>query len=190
MRALFAIHKTTAIAGALALTGCLVSEEPLLDADNGNATPIKSGAYVMCPIDDEDSDNECEQFVISHDATGLYQFDKEDEDPVEMRFRRVARKAYAVQSLEDNDDAYLYYYGAGDKNRFRLTMMLCADLPSAKRAQLIENGDLESDDDEFETCVVKTVKGLTAAAKAYHRGDVQSDEEIALEFTPAPAAEE
>ena len=34
-------------------------------------------------------------------------------------------------------------------------MMLCADLPDEKRAQLIEDGDLESDDDDFEFCVVK-----------------------------------
>lgn len=190
MRSLSAARKIAAIACVLALSGCLVSEDPLLDASNGNATPIDSGAYVMCPVGDEDDGADCEHFSITHDETGLYRLDKDGEEPTDMRVRRVGRRGFAVQLLEDDDDAYLYYYGAGNSQRFRLTMMLCADLPEELRAQLIEDGDLESDDDDFETCTVKTLKGVTTAAKAYHRGEVQSDEEIALEFTPAPNAVE
>ena len=175
-----------AVAGGLALGGCLVSEEPQLDASNGNATPLDSGAYVMCPVDDEEDAVDCIQLTVSRDGTGLYSFDKEDEDPVNMRFRRIGRRGYAVQSLEDNDEAYLYYYGAGDTRRFRLTMMLCADLPEAKRAQMIDAGDLELYDADFDACTVKTLKGLTTAAKIYHRGEVESDEEIVLELTRAP----
>lgn len=188
MRSLLAIKIVASLAAGLTLAGCLVSEEPLLDASNGNATPIRPGAYVMCPVGDEDADSECEQFSISRDDTGLYRLDKEGEDPTDMRVRRIGRRGFAVQLLEDSDDAYLYYYGAGNSQRFRLTMMLCADLPEEMRSQLIEDGDLESDDEDFETCTVNTLKGVTAAAKSYHRGEVQSDEEIALEFTPAPTA--
>ena len=186
MRSLSTFRKTTAIAFVLALSGCLVSEAPLLDASNGNATPVKPGAYVMCPVGEGDDGADCDEFTVTYDDTGLYRLDKEGEEPTDMRVRRVGRRGFAVQLLEDGDDAYLYYYGAGNSKRFRLTMMLCADLPEEMRAQLIEDGDLESDDEDFETCTVNTLKGVTASAKAYHRGDVQSDEEIALEFTPAP----
>lgn len=190
MHSLFALRKTTAVACVLTLSGCLVSEDPLLDASNGNATPVKPGAYVMCPVGTGDDDADCEQFSITHDDTGLYRLDKEDEESTDMRIRRIGRRGFAVQLLEDSDDAYLYYYGAGNTQRFRLTMMLCADLPEEMRAQLIEGGDLTTDDEDFETCTVNTLKGVTASAKAYHRGEIDSDEEIALEFTPAaPSAE-
>lgn len=187
MRSLQLMKAVIAIAAGAALGGCLVSEEPVLDASTGRAAPLDPGAYVMCPIGDEEGD--CEQFMIAQDDSGLYRFDKDDEDPAYMRFRRIGRGGYAVQSLEDDDDAYIYYYGAGDTQRFRLTMMMCADLPDATREQLIENGDLESDDDDFETCTVKTLKGLTQAAKAYHRGRAIGEEFIVMEFTPAASSQ-
>ncbi len=188
MRSLSIIKTLIAAVGALLLMGCLISEEPLLDAANGHATPLDPGAYLMCPVKGDANRADCEQFMISHDDAGLYRFDKDGEDPIEMRFRRIGRRGFAAQSLEDNDDAYLYYYGAGKSQRFILTMMLCANLPAGKRTELIENGDLESDDDDFEACTVKSLRGLIAAAKAYHRGQAEGGEEIALEFTPAPDA--
>lgn len=177
------ILKMLMISGlALALGGCLVSEEPILDADNGQASPIKPGDYVVCPVSDEADKTDCDRFSVSHDGDGLYQFDKDGDDPAQMRFRRVGRRGFAVQSLED--DHYVYYYGAGDSQRFRLTMMMCANLPENLRARLLAGGDLESQDDDFETCTVKSLKGLKKAAKAYHRGKASGEDEIALEFTP------
>ena len=184
MRSLSILKSVTLIAACAALSGCLVSEDPVLDAKTGRAKPIKAGAYVMCPLGEESDEDDCENFIVEVDADGLYRFLKEDEDPAEMRFRRVGRRGYAVQSHEN--DGYMYYYGAGTSKRFQMTMMLCADLTEKVRMRLIENGDLESEGDDFDTCVVNTVRGLTDAARAYHRGDVTSDEEIKLEFTPAP----
>jgi len=182
MRSQQYIRKSLLLAGVLALGGCLVSEEPVLGASNGRATPLEPGAYVMCAVNEDEDD--CQPFDLSYDESGLYSFEPEDEDPVKMRFRRIGRQGYAVQSHED--DGYLYYYGAGNADLFRLTMMMCSELPEHLRARLINRGDLEAEDDDFETCIVKTRKGLTAAARAYHRGNVQSEEEIALEFTRAP----
>lgn len=171
-----------ASATGLLLSGCLVSDDPVLTAANGHATPLEPGGYQMCEEDEGDEDANCEQFSISADQSGLYIFDAEDEDPTQMRFRRIGRRGYAVQVLEGDDD-YLYYYGSGDSNLFRMTMMLCADLPDRKRQRLIDNGDLQSDDESFETCRVMTLKGLTTAAKIYHRDQDESDEELTLKFT-------
>ncbi|NOX95313.1 MAG: hypothetical protein GXP04_09535 [Alphaproteobacteria bacterium] len=173
----------TVIASALVLTGCLVSEDPILTASNGSATPIAPGAYIMCPLSDDADEEDCEAFTIEHDTSGLYNFIKEDEEPTQMRFRRIGHRGFAVQLSED--DGYMYYYGAGNSNRFQLIMMMCSDLPEKMRARLIARGDLETEDDDFESCAVKTIKGLTNAAWAYHRGKTNSNEEnSALEFTP------
>ena len=117
---------------------------------------------------------------VSFDNSRLYTFVSEEEEPVEMRFRRIGYRGYAVQNREDG--SYIYYYGSGTRDQFQLTMMLCADLPDGLRADLIERGDLETDDSDFETCMVKTRRGLTSAARAYHRGEIESDENITLEF--------
>ncbi|MEM9619832.1 MAG: hypothetical protein AAF936_17905 [Pseudomonadota bacterium] len=169
-------------AGCVLLTGCLVSEEPVLDASNGRARPLGEGLHLMCPVNDEA--DECQSMTVERDATGLYSFVSESEAPTSMRFRRIGRHGYAAQSQED--DGYAYYYGAGDARRFRLIMMMCSDLQAALRMRLIERGDLETQDDNFETCIVKSRNGLTAAAKAYHRGEVENEEEIAFVLTPEP----
>ncbi len=190
MRSLTLAKTTLAGAGAILLSGCLVSEEPILDEASGAATPIKPGAYIMCPLDETPDDDDCENFVVSHDASGLYRFEKEDEKPSLFRFRKIARRGFAVQSAEDDDDGYMYYYGRRVGKNFRLTMMMCQQLPTGLRDSLIAGGDLSSDDDDFEVCAVNTLNGLTAAAKAYHRGDIVSseagDKTMVLEFTPAP----
>ena len=178
--------KPLAFIGAAMLSGCLVSETPVLDASNGKAKPLKPGSYIMCPVSDEE--DECKTFEILRDDTGLYQFVAEDEEPTLMRFRRVGHRGYAVQTLED-DDAYMYYYGKGSSKRFTLTMMLCEQLPTDLRATLIEDGDLQSDSDDFETCTVNTVGGLIGAARAYHRGEVVSDDGIAFELTKNQGAQ-
>jgi hypothetical protein len=176
------------------LGGCLLSEIPILDETNGRATPIKPGAYIACPLKDDADASDCSELIVSHDASGLYRFEKADEKPSLFRFRKIARRGYAVQTTEDSDDSYMYYYGRRVGKRFRLTMMMCAELPASLRDGLIANGDLASEDDDFETCMVNTLKGLSRAAKAYHRGEAGSDdadsEKMVLELTPAPDASE
>ncbi len=172
-----------AIVGALLLAGCLVSEDPVLTASNGSATPIDPGAYVMCQVGEDSDDGDCAAFIIEHDESGLYSFIKEDEEPTQMRFRRIGHRGFAVQLSED--DGYMYYYGAGNSAQFKLVMMMCSDLPEKMRARLIIRGDLETEDDDFESCAVKSLKGLTSAARAYHRGEVVSEDDAVLEFTPA-----
>ncbi len=192
MRSLGFIKVIFAVAGASILGGCLLSETPILDATNGRATPIKSGAYIACPLKDDADASDCSELIVSHDASGLYRFENLDEKPSLFRFRKIARRGYAVQTTEDSDDSYMYYYGRRVGKRFRLTMMMCAELPASLRDALIANGDLASEDDDFESCVVNTLKGLTKASKAYHRGDAESDdvdsEKMVLELTPATQA--
>ena len=173
--------------GALAVlaSGCLVSETPILDQKNGRAKPLKAGDYMVCPLGDDAGEDDCESMKVSHDKAGLYTFLKADEKPAFFRFRRVARNGYAVQSAE-GDDGYQYYYGRKHQGgRFDLTMMLCADLPEGLRASLIASSDLASEDDNFETCIVNSWKGLRMPARAYHRGEIASEESITLRLTPA-----
>ena len=180
--------KAIVVSAALALAGCLVSETPVLDERTGKAKPMKPGAYVMCPVGDEASEDDCERFAISIDDTGLYRFVKDagDEDDAEMRFRRIGRRAYAVQSKEGSDE-YAYYFGRGDSKRFELTMMMCAALSEKTRSRLIESGDLSTDSEDFDTCKVNTLRGLTDAARDYLRGRTDDGEEkIFMTFTPAP----
>lgn len=191
MRSLAIKKALTVLFGTAALCGCLVSEEPILDEKSGRAAPLDPGNYSVCPIDEDAGEDDCESYSLTITEDGLHLFAQPDaeedseDDKAQMRMRRIGRDGYAVQSLED--DSYLYYYGSGNSSEFRLEMMLCADLPEELRSRLIERGDLEAEDEDFEACVVKTRRGLVDAAKAYHRGRIVSEERIALLFTPAAA---
>lgn len=175
-----------AIAGvlALALGGCLVSETPVLDLKSGRANPLKDGDYVACSIEDNSEDSDCQAMAVKYQDDRSYHFLAEDEEPSVLRFRRVGRGGYAVQSREGENE-FAYYYGAGDSKRMTLTMMICEELPDDLRSRLIDRGDLEADGDDYSVCTVKSVRGLTDAAKAYHRGQVDSDEMIMMEIKPA-----
>jgi hypothetical protein len=104
-----------------------------------------------------------------------------------MRFRRVARNAYAVQSAEG--DSFAYYFGSGDSRRFQLTQMNCQHLPSALRTRLIAKNDLATEHEDFEVCTVNTLKGLVEAARAYHRGVPETEEDVFMVMTPSNPAE-
>ena len=185
MRSLPIMKAAFAALAASLLAGCLVSDEPVLDASNGSASPLAEGAYRACEDNDEAGD--CTNFAVTRRADGAYALKAQDEEePAVLRFRRIAAKAYAVQSAED--DGYAYYYGAGDSGAFALTMMSCKDLPEKLRARLLEKGDLATDDSDFEVCTVNTLKGLVEAAKAYHRGKTTGDDDALIALKPAPSA--
>ncbi|GJL90389.1 hypothetical protein [Hyphococcus sp.] len=174
---------SSAAFATMTLGGCLVSETPILDATNGKAKPFEDGLYQICDGAEGDESADCNVFSVKRDETGAYAFIMEGEDPAAMRFRRVARNAYAVQSAED--DSFAYYFGAGDSQSFQLTLMNCKHLPSALRARLISRNDLSTEHEDFEFCTVNTLKGLTAAAKAYHRDIPDSEDELFMVMTPA-----
>lgn len=185
MRSLAILKSAVTGACALMLGGCLVSEVAILDAKSGRAKPLKDGDYTACPIAHDSDGSDCNTFTVKRQDDRSYHLLAEGEEPSVLRFRRIGRGGYAVQSRE-NDQEFAYYYGAGDSKRLTLTMMICQDLSNDLRGRLIERGDLESDDDDYEVCTVKSVRGLTDAAKAYHRGQAQSDEPIVMELKPAP----
>jgi hypothetical protein len=177
----------SAVFASLLLTGCLVSETPILDANNGKAKPLADGTYQICDGTEDAESAECNTFNVARDDTGAYAFIMEGEDPAAMRFRRVARNAYAVQSAEG--DSFAYYFGSGDSQRFQLTQMNCQHLPDGLRARLIARKDLATEHEDFEVCTVNTLRGLTEAAKAYHRGVSESEDDVFMVMTPANAVE-
>lgn len=184
MRSLFILKSglkfTLAAFAASLLSGCLISEEPVLDAKSGAASPFPDGAYAAC--NEANGEEDCTVFAVTRGGDGAYTLKAEGEDPATLRFRRIASKSYAVQSAED--DGYAYYYGAGDANAFSLILMECPDLPAKLRARLIANGDLSTGDENFETCRVMTLEGLVEAAKAYRRGDTTGDKTARIVLKP------
>ena len=171
-----------AIAAGL-LVGCLVSEQQLLDAKSGKAKPLADGSYTSCNLNEDGAKVDCSNFMLTRRSDGAYNFDLEDEERSILRFRRVARGAYVAQS--EDDGVYMYFYGFGDGKELSLVLMNCPDLPNNLRSNLIDGGDMTAEDDEFSVCKVNTMKGLVGAAKAYHRGDVDYENESVIVLSPA-----
>ncbi|MFC2951608.1 hypothetical protein ACFOOP_06690 [Marinicaulis aureus] len=192
MRSLSFFRFSFALAAMLTLGGCLVSDVPVLDARTGKARPFSDGDYLACPLKDGEIEagDECDRLTARKLKDGGYSFinPEEDDDPAFLRFRRIGRGGYAVQSSESDD--FVYYYGAKRDGGMLLVLMNCPDLPAELRARLIASGDLEPDDEKFSVCKVKTLRGLTEAAKAYHRGDVAEIVDAAILIAPAPPLEE
>ncbi len=191
MRSLTYLRIFAASAAALALGGCLVSDLPVLDSKTGKARAIGEGDYLACPLENGEiaGGADCDRFHVERQPNGEYVFVEEgDSEPAHLRFRKIARGGYAVQSAES--DSFVYYYGKGRDGGLLLVMMNCPELPADLRARLIARGDLETDDEDFETCKVKTLRGLVDAAKAYHRGDVRQMKDAAILIAPAPPLEQ
>lgn len=161
------IELTAAAAACLALSACLISEEPLLDAANGNATPIADGDYVACQTGEEQSEPDCKATAISHDDTGLYRFVVEGEDEVTLlRFRKLALKAWTAQLSGEDDDDYFYFIAKSGAAAFSLTMIVCEDIPKSIRNKYVKRGEMDVDE-SASVCTAKSLRAVTASAKAY-----------------------
>lgn len=170
---------------ALALSACLVSETPLLDAQSGRGAPLGDGLYDVCQHEEGEAD--CTSMDVARDRTGLYRMvvtDDEDDITV-VRFRRVGRGAWLTQMSGEEDGAYFYLYGEKRDEGFTLFLMMCAELPAAVREKYVARGEMEVEDDNF-ACNVKTLAAASAAARAYMKMDRAGDAPRIV-YRPSPA---
>lgn len=154
-----------AIVAAIALSGCLVSEQPMLNEASAKATPLAPGRYEACG-----EDKDCKALKITREGP-LYSFEPEGEDATMARFRALGRSAYLAQMWEEGDGSYFYFYVLKTKTYAKLSMVACDDISENARAQLVKSGDLEVSSDGS-TCTAKTLKGAERATRDYgkHRG--------------------
>ncbi len=171
---------------AVALSACLVSEAPLLDASNARGKPLKPGAYQSCPYEDGNPVDECAPLGISRDGR-LYRFQplEEGEEPTFVRFRSLGAGGFLAQMWGEDDGGYWYFYAEKEKGALKMAMIACANLPAPLRDGLVASGDLALEDDG-KTCVAKTLAGAEGAAKAYRGEDaVKADEVLVISKAPA-----
>lgn len=171
------------VATALALSACLVSENPLLDASNARGKPLKPGAYQSCPYEDGNLVDGCEPLDISQDGR-LYLFQplEEGEAPTFVRFRSLGAGGYLAQMWGEDDDGYWYFYAEKAKDALQMAMIDCQSLPASLRDSLVDGDDLALEDDG-KTCVAKTLAGAERAAEAY-RGS-KAGEILVISKAPA-----
>ncbi|HXI88125.1 MAG TPA: hypothetical protein VNH64_11740 [Parvularculaceae bacterium] len=164
---------------ALLLTGCLVSEKPLLDEHNGRATPIAAGDYNACKYYDQNGGApECSRAHVAFDKTGLYSIkiddDGDDDDkPLSVRFRRLGGGAWLAQLGETSDTDNMYYIAEVEGDDFIMALINCEDLPEALRDKYVARGEMKVDTDatiHVTTCTANTLGAVAAAAKAFRDG--------------------
>lgn len=166
MQRLFSVAAT--LAATLMLSACLISDTPLLTAKNARALPIDPGSYDACQTS-ESADGDCKVMYVSRNAQGLYKFeisDEAEEGSTLARFRSIGANVWAAQMWESGDESYHYFVAEKSSGGFSLSMIACEELPKALRDRLAASGDMEVDADAT-TCRAKSVKAVTAAAKAY-----------------------
>ena len=96
---------------ALALSGCLLSEEPLI-GETESVTPIAPGNYVSV---DEDGD----ELVVTHSGTTTRVTDtRHPDDPDDVRFAALGGEYYIMMSRYDED--YMYRLIRNEGARFTL----------------------------------------------------------------------
>lgn len=171
-----------ALAVSLMLSACLVSDEPLLTHKNARALPIDPGSYDACQTGEE-ADGDCKVMQVSRNPQGLYKFeisDEAEEGSTLARFRAIGADAWAAQIWESGDESYHYFVAEKSGAGLSLSMIACEELPKALRDRLVASGDMEVDADAT-TCRAKSVKAVTASAKAYRA--VEDKDRLVL--TPA-----
>lgn len=154
------VKMIAAAAAALALSGCLVSERPLLSAANAKATPLAPGRYEACG-----EDKDCKMMNVTRESA-LYTLDPDGDEHASMaRFRPLGR-GYLAQMWEDGDSAFYYFYAEKTKGGARLTMVTCPEISDGARKRLVKSKDLEISTDGS-TCTAKTLKGAARAARDF-----------------------
>jgi len=153
---------------ALALSGCLVSEAPLFDASNASARALADGAYEGCQVERGQPPNDCKDFTVAANATGLYRIatiEDGEEEAILVRFKKVGPGLYALQSWE-SDDQPQYLLAAAIDGGVSISMIACEQLPDSYKSRYAARGQLDVKGD---TCVARTAGAVVAAAKAWSK---------------------
>ncbi len=179
------VFRLAAVAAALLLASCLVSETPLLTAGNATATPIAPGLFDACSQSSGNEASDCNSLSIELGVGGDYAFLIED-DRIGARFLSIGGDDYALQMADDDDDGYQYYWARRDGAGIRFVMIWCEDLPAALVDRLIAEGAIDADE-KRQTCTARSLSAVVEAAKAYATGAAASDELLTL--TPQAAAQ-
>ncbi len=170
------------LAAALALAGCLVSDEPLFDAVTGADAPLAAGRYLACaePLE-EDAD--CQSLDLTLRDDGAYEFLAQDEEPLIVRFHAIGGSDYVVQFAEDDGEGFRYFWGQMNAGTMKLVMIWCEELPSDLRDRMKRDG-LIAQEEGGSTCKALKPEAAVMAAGAYRDGAATSDS--LLKLSPAP----
>lgn len=171
------------LAAALALAGCLVSDEPLFDGASDSAAPLPGGRYQACaePVESEGPD--CQLIDISQRADGAYDFLAQDDDLIVARFHAIGGPDYVVQFADGEGENYRYFWGQAKAEAMRLVMIWCEELPAGLRDAMKSEG-LITQEEGSSTCTALKPEAAVKAAQAYRDGDATPDSSVTL--TPAP----
>lgn len=170
------------VAAGFALSGCLISDAPLLD--DATATPIPSGSYDACDNANEDAPSCSPMTVEINDGAYILTV---DDDVISAHFADLGDGQYAAQLIDaGGDQEYMYYWASLEGGALSLSLIWCADLPTALVDGLVASGDLEADADRS-TCKAKTQAAVIAAARSYASGETKSDARVSIQ--PIAASE-
>ena len=169
---------------AVVLTGCIVSEEPLLDKRSGRSKPVKSGDYTSCPIRDGEVDGDCTQMKVIFGRDRQYRLEPKDEEPNFVRFRRMGRGDYLAQVTGGEPDGYIYFLATRISDGMEWRLLDCGEIPEELRAKMIARAELE--EQEYGVCVVKKLRVAMKIARAF-RDDPTLGGSERVRFTRAKA---
>ena len=146
----------------LALAGCLVSEEPLIDADQA-VFPLAEGVWARYETDDGVAELEWRGPVRIVD--GVYTSEEDDFSYEGARFAEMRDGVFIAQHPPDPDDddgpwIYSLLYALPD-GHFGYDIPVCDEIPAAERERI---GVTMNDDD---VCVFDDYETLVAAMEAF-----------------------
>jgi hypothetical protein len=168
-----------AMAIAMLLAGCLVSDEPMFDAASASAAPLQPGRYEACSIPPDDEGDDCQFLSVGRRDDGAYDFQVEAEDKIVVRFHEIDASTYAAQFEDDDGDGYQYYWARRDGGALLLAMIWCEDFSPEMRETMIADGLIEQEGGSS-TCTALKPDAVILAAKAYRDGLVKGDEVLRL----------
>lgn len=145
---------------ALALTGCLVSQEPVIAEDTA-AHPLTEAEYRIFAFEEDGSRTAEEFFQLERRGADYLMTERYDlsNEAIWIRLREVSDDLYAVQALEDDDDEYVYLAMKVEDEEPRVWFLDCTDLTDAEVAELGVNAG------PFGTCQVPDWDALKGAVE-------------------------
>jgi len=168
-----------AAAGGLMLAGCLVSDDPLFDAETGSAAPMQSGRHKACSAPSNGETPECDLVDVTRRDDGAYDFFIDETDQIVVRFHEIDAVTYAAQFEDDDGDGFQYYWAAREGDTLSLAMIWCEDLPESLRNAMRDDG-LIAFEEGGSTCTALKPEAVVRAAGAYRDGLATPDSAVRL----------
>ncbi|MEL6369743.1 MAG: hypothetical protein AAFY84_08385 [Pseudomonadota bacterium] len=165
---------------AIVLTGCFVSEQPILTEKNARALAFKAGPLLVCPYVKGELDGDCKPGLATNTPNRAMLLAIEKDQTYALRFQSIRRNMWIGQmSPLNQEEGHIYLLARKSRTYLSLGVLACNETDPDLVARLVSEGSLKKADNEY-VCKIESEGALKDVVRDHLERTVPPAFEIRL----------